>query len=163
MLVCSFLCNVNDTRAFTGLCCLVTSHWGRIRDHCDSQGITIAHILMSPATYPFFFSSMFQRSTCVLSNIWRAVSCACVKVISYWNKQHVKWLINGTHWVSLTYMYILRCMTHQLQRHPKMGDLFVFYRAYVVITQMEHTQYYLRTWTSLDGWHTYSNDLFVFL
>ena len=27
-----FLCNVNNTRALIGLCLLVTSHWGQIRD-----------------------------------------------------------------------------------------------------------------------------------
>ena len=33
VLVCKFSCNVNNTRAIIGLCLLVTSHLGQIRDH----------------------------------------------------------------------------------------------------------------------------------
>ena len=32
MMVCTFLCNVNDTKALIGLSLLVTSHLGQIRD-----------------------------------------------------------------------------------------------------------------------------------
>ena len=41
MLVRSFLCNVNDTRALIGLFPLVMSHWGQIREPWDSQVFTL--------------------------------------------------------------------------------------------------------------------------
>ena len=46
MLVRKFLCNVNDTRGLIGLCLLVTSHSGQIRDPWYNQAFTIAHIVM---------------------------------------------------------------------------------------------------------------------
>ena len=47
MLVRKFLCSVNDTRALIGLCLLVTSHLGEIRDPWHSQPFTITHIVIA--------------------------------------------------------------------------------------------------------------------
>ena len=44
MLVRQFLSIVNDRKALIGLCLLVKSQWGPIRDSWDSQVLTIAHI-----------------------------------------------------------------------------------------------------------------------
>ena len=47
MLVRKFLCKVNDKRALIGLCLLVTSHLGQIREPWHSKAFTIAHIVMT--------------------------------------------------------------------------------------------------------------------
>ena len=39
-------CNVNDTRALTSLCVLVTLHLNQIRDPWHSRAFTIAHIVI---------------------------------------------------------------------------------------------------------------------
>ena len=49
MLQCSFPCNVNDTRALSCLCLLVTSHSGHIRNPWHRQAFTIAHIVIGPS------------------------------------------------------------------------------------------------------------------
>ena len=46
MLACTFLCNVNDTRALIGLYLLVTSYVGQIPDNWYSQAFTIVHIVI---------------------------------------------------------------------------------------------------------------------
>ena len=65
MLVHKFLCNVNSTRALTGLCFLVTSHLSQIPDPWHSQAFTIAHIVIawSLATYPLFYLSISPKSS----------------------------------------------------------------------------------------------------
>ena len=55
MLVCSFLCNVNDTRALIGLCLLVTSHCGQIIDPRDSKVFIIAHIVIGLSLHTHSF------------------------------------------------------------------------------------------------------------
>ena len=45
MLVRKFLCNVNYLRALIGLCLLVTTHLGQIRDLWDSQVFTIITVV----------------------------------------------------------------------------------------------------------------------
>ena len=46
MLVHKFLCNVNDTRTLIGLCLLVMSQLGQIRDPWHSQAFTVAHTVI---------------------------------------------------------------------------------------------------------------------
>ena len=83
MLVHSFLCNVNNTRALIGLCLIVTSKWGQIRDpglHCS------AHSNWSLAIYPLFYSSnilQLFRNNCNVSyfvKIWERINLS-----NWWN------------------------------------------------------------------------------
>ena len=46
MLARKFLCNVNDTRALIGLCLLVTSGIGQIRELWHSQAFSMRHIVI---------------------------------------------------------------------------------------------------------------------
>ena len=64
MLVHKFLCNVNSTRALTGLCFLVTSHLSQIPDPWHSQAFTIAHIVIGLSLHiHFFYSSIRLKSS----------------------------------------------------------------------------------------------------
>ena len=78
MLLCNFLCYVNDTRALIDLCFLVTSHWDEVRDPCDSKWsvsrksdnqLAIDHYSAygnwSVATNPLFYSSEIQVAATV--------------------------------------------------------------------------------------------------
>ena len=46
MLQCSFLCNVNETRALIGLCLLVTLHLGQMRDPWHDQAFIVTNIVI---------------------------------------------------------------------------------------------------------------------
>ena len=57
-LVLSFLFNVNFKRALIGLCLLMTSHWGQIRDIWDSQVFTVARIVIGLLLHIHYFINL---------------------------------------------------------------------------------------------------------
>ena len=67
MLVCKFLCNVHAKRALIGLCLVVMSHLGQIRDPWHSQVFTIAQIVigLSLHTHSFIHPRYHQKSQAV--------------------------------------------------------------------------------------------------
>ena len=64
VLVRKFLCDVNGRRALIGICLLVTSHLGQIRDPWHSQVFTIAHILIGLSPHIHSFSDLNNIGWC---------------------------------------------------------------------------------------------------